>query len=202
MIEWISEHLQFVITVAILFAGWVAQRLQKGTEEEGGSGEDSARKTAQPGPPSQQPAVPVDEQVRRIQEEIRRKIQERAGGGRPPATPVPRPITPPPVPVAMPRSEPVLRVPTEPYQPTIQPPRLLPRVASLTEEQEAELRRLEARRREVRKVEHAAIQSANAAKAAGTEEKNPWASELRDPSSLRRALVLREILGPPVSMRE
>ena len=30
---------------------------------------------------------------------------------------------------------------------------------------------------------------------------SPWLAELRDPSGVRRAILLREILGPPISLK-
>lgn len=160
-------------------------------------------------------AAPYDdaERTRRIQEEIRRKIAERRSGRLPPtipSRPTERPLAPPvlaPRPVA--RADGGLRE------------RLGRKLAELREKAEAaaaaqrKQEQVETQRR-VQATEQVAAQrrvaDAVVARDALAVKKevaivaakplpNRWRAELRDPASVRRAMVLREILGTPVGLR-
>ena len=201
MIDWILGHLPLVIALATFFAGWLAQQRKKSVEADLDPRAQGSQRSSQTLPPPLKPTVPADDQIRRIQEEIRRKIQERTAGGEAGQTLSPfRTATPTAPPVVKPRSAPQPSRPVVSPKRYVQPKSLVP--ASTSDERETEnLRRSEERRRETRKTDQAAVQVANAAQAAGTDGSNFWTNELRNPANLRKALVLREVLGPPVSMR-
>ena len=160
-----------------------------------------------------------DEQrrMREIQERIRKKIAERRGGAAPPATLAPgesrpRPTGAAPPPVAGPldpfggpaHREGLRRIFQPPEPPPIAP---APADAEILERQEklaAEMRALEtARRTAVRSAaQFATEQSGGGAQmAASAAVRAGWLTDLRDPKTLRRAIVLREILGAPVGLR-
>jgi hypothetical protein len=144
--------------------------------------------------------------TRRIQEEIRRKIAERAGGGPitlPPPAPEPPPLfreqTLAPRPVA---TEPTLR---DFRRESVPPPVMAPsnHAAVLERQQELaeQLRILEETRRTTQRK--AALVAAATAK----DTVHPFGprgdllADLRGARNLRRAMVLREVLGPPVGLR-
>lgn len=199
--DWILSHLGLVATLVIFFIGWLSQLRQNAAKTDKGA--PRRRTISQPTRPVAADS-PVEDQVRRIQEEIRRKILERTGQATPPKPATAQPpalprtsVTPPsrPMPRRTVPAEPVRK--TVPVAPALQKTPSAPPKENYMEEQ----RRSEERRRESRKIDQASIQSANAMQASANEGPNPWSAELRDPNSLRRALVLREVLGPPVSMR-
>ncbi|WP_156469176.1 hypothetical protein [Cephaloticoccus primus] len=194
--DWILDHLQLVIAVAAAFAYWLSARRQQQAENDQG--------------PEQQPQAQLHdeesaarqraEQARRIREEIQRKIAERQG------RPVPLPSSQ----QARPQPRPAPAAPqySAPARPDL--------YAALREQQqriEAERRRLEEARQRAAQIRSGAgvggrsggarrrnpagTRSAAAAAAAGTV--GDIRVELRDRAALKRALVLREILGPPVA---
>jgi len=74
------------------------------------------------------------------------------------------------------------------------------------EQAEAQVRELETKRAETeRRASQIAAARALAAPqpvvAVTATRRTSWRDELRDPQGLRRAMVLREILGPPVGLR-
>jgi hypothetical protein len=158
------------------------------------------------------------ERVRRIQEEIRRKIAERRGqvatAPVEEAAPAPRfPSRPvfeeqplPPVWNPLPARPPVLPPPLTPS--TYEDSEALERQRRLDEQMEE----LETRRREARRAAQALAESggvplsahdasAGSHGAAVASNSRSIAAELRSPQALRRAMVMREILGPPVALR-
>lgn len=195
--DWILSHIPLVIALATFIGGWVSQQRKKSAEAKQ-QPEREIKRTTGTLPPPLKPADVADDPVRRIQEEIRRTIRERS---RPAPREVNRPLAQsrPVSPAAKPRSAPLARRPAAP-QINVPPKSLVSSPAP--RDWEAENARLtDARRRESRKVDQAAVQTANAAQAAGTDGDNLWRNELRNPASVRKALILREVLGPPVSMR-
>ena len=199
--EWILDHLQIVIAVAAAIAYWLNQRRQ-------GQADDSGDMPTEM-PPRDFNADPEEEQrTRRIQDEIRRKIAERAAGGPinvPPPAAEPPPLfrteSPAPRPVATPLPQreftreavpsPVMARPT--HQETAGA--ILERQHELAEQMEA----LASSRRIVERKAAAIVAHAKA------QEPSPIRGELmhelRGARNLRRAMVLREILGPPVGLR-
>ena len=155
------------------------------------------------------------ERTRRIQEEIRRKIAERRGGRVPPVLPS--------APLQRPAANPTLAPrPVAPQGGGLRE-RLQRKLAELQQQAEAvatarqERERAEALRRQEAADRAAAEQRALSVMAARdvappklpsettlalpVPALNPWRMALRDPANLRRAIVLREIIGPPVGLR-
>ena len=154
------------------------------------------------------PADDLDqaERTRRIQEEIRRKIAERRGVALPPPVPAPS--------LAEverePAEEPVeWEMPRELEPPPLPVP-MAARTAALEqarqEELAAQLAALEDARAAARATAET-IATARAAETNWTETTKPatgasaWRKDLRSAGDLRRAMVLREVLGPPVALR-
>jgi hypothetical protein len=180
--DWVTDHIQILFLVAIAVTA-ILQRLKKAHE-----GEE---------PPRPASTTPEEaERTRRIQEDIRRRIMERRGLD--PAAPRPRDdmeeATP--FPASPPMIEEVRPVRVEPA----------PVVAAADARIAAELKR----QQEI--VER--IQQLEAAKRAGAAAISRWSvstvaeepagrplPDLQSRSGLRRAIVLREILGPPVGLR-
>ena len=157
--------------------------------------------------------------MREIQERIRRKIAERRGGVTPLApTQMPtaeRAAESPPmlrsarVPPLEPFGGPMRRMMAEiernataPAPEAPEPPdaAIMARQERLAEE----MRILEAARRTTlrRAAEHVAEQrAADVILGAPGAARASWRAELRNPANLRRAMVLREVLGPPVGLR-
>ena len=180
--DWILNHLQFVLAAGGAIAYWLNERRKAGTEE---------------APPPHQSKTFDDpvlaERTRKIREEIQRKIEQRARGYTQPQAPVP-PVeseSPPPVirEVVVARSS--SRIDAQ-------------RQSEILEEQAALMERL--REAEVMKAagqKRLKFESATADHTAElrAETRSKVVEDLRSPGALRRAFILREVLGPPVSMR-
>lgn len=187
MVPWILDHLQLVIVIGGAVAYWLNQRklAQEGGEE---------------APPEKSFEDPVlAERTRRIREDIQRKIAQRAGG----RTAPPPPVAPPelaglppllqellvgrPAPVVDTRAEDEIRRRAE----------ILEQQATMAEKlKQAEEMKVQALRRQRFEAETADK------KAAAVGARNvALTHDLRDPAALRRAFVLREVLGPPVALR-
>ncbi|MCW5548542.1 MAG: hypothetical protein KIT44_06215 [Opitutaceae bacterium] len=181
--RWILDNLQVVIAVAAALAYWLNQRKQ----ESAGEPPEPAEEGRPDDPFREFGADPAEaERTRRIQEEIRRKIAERAGGA----------------PVAAPA-----RVPEPPplIQPEPPPARSAALAAASAQEAilqrqrdlEDQLRNAQAIRRATQRKEVIAEASARKPTAART----ALLGDLKGAENLRRAIVLREVLGPPVGLR-
>lgn len=132
------------------------------------------------------------ERTRRIQAEIRRKIAERRG-----------------MPVPPPEPEPQIEV----VEPAVPPPFLVvegdpAEHAAILERQRQlsdQMRALEgARVAEQRRAAHLMAAETAAARSAEGQllrARDELLADVRDPAGLRRAIVLREVLGPPVGLR-
>jgi len=150
--------------------------------------------------PSALPPGEDAERTRRVREEVQRKIVERRREA------AARPGSWAESPSATPR-------PAERSQPPLAPPVAASRPAPPADEEdvaEAALQRQQKLAEQVRAMEAArtAAQVRTSALAAfappGASPGSPpidWLPELRDPRSVRRAVILREILGPPVALR-
>jgi hypothetical protein len=201
--SWILEHLQFVLVFAGAFAYWLKQR-------------SAAAKDSSPSTRESQEGE-AEERTRKIQEEIRRKIAERRGTAPGPVVrspPTERPLAPPllaPRPVAesrgglgrglrerleeklaeaRARAQAVADAAAERQRQ--EQARALAAARAATEERTAEI----AKAREAAAV--AARQSENAPRSSAA---RTIVADLRDPPSVRRAIILREILGPPVGLQ-
>lgn len=202
--EWIFDHLQIVIAVAAAIAYWLNQRRQA----QMGEGEEDGRTES---PLRDFNADPEEaERTRRIQEEIRRKIAERAGGGPiqvpPPATEPPplfRTETSAPRPVASPLPQREFGRQVE-STPMTQPPPFQATAAAILERQrqlEEQMRQLEVDRKAARRKAAAVAAQAATVVPTATTERGGLLADLRGADNLRRAIVLREVLGPPVGLR-
>jgi hypothetical protein len=182
--DWILGHLQVLFAVAIAVVA-VLQKLKQAR-----SGEE---------PPGAALKNPEDgERTRRIQEEIRRRIMERRGLL--PAAPPPRDVAEaaPGFPEAPPMIEAVRPV-------VVAPPSLEPAKVAATLDRSTEFERQQRLIEQFRELE--ASRQASTVTVPGptgatmTAPAHRWLPDLRSPQGLRRAMVLREVLGPPVGLR-
>jgi hypothetical protein len=188
--DWIFDHLQLVIAAAGAIAWWLNQRRKGGAE--GDETEPRPQETTFDDPE-------LAERTRKIREEIQRKIAERARG---------YPNEQPTLPLEVPEEPPLVREVVVTQAPPM-PRRGLTaleaqRQAEILEEQaslaerlkEAEQMKLAAQKRaryEASTTDHAG--------AARSLSRSTVLDDLRDPAALRRAFILREVLGPPVALR-
>jgi hypothetical protein len=184
--DWALEHLRLIILIGGAIAYWMNQR-RKAKEE-------AELAKSLPTPQSQPKAQMNDdtERTRRIQEEIRKKILERAGGS----------VKSAPTPPAMP--SPALPARETYKEPSREESEVVADMAMLERQQQlaAKLRELQAQQREHdRPAEVFAEKTALAMAASGTAVRGSILADLRNPASIRRAIVLREVLGTPVGMR-
>ena len=173
--DWILNHLQFVLAVAGALAYWLNERRKAGDEE------------APPPHVSKTFEDPdLAERTRKIREEIQRKIEQRARDYTKPQAAVPPPVI---REVVAARSS--GRLDTQ-------------RQAEILEEQAAMMEKL--REAEVRKAaagKRQEFETATADHIPGlrAQTRSTVEADLRSPDALRRAFILREVLGPPVSLR-
>jgi hypothetical protein len=193
--DWIFDHLQFVIAAAAAVAYWLNQRKSAEKEKAAEDKPSTARFPRHDADESQDA-----DRARRVREEIRRKIAERTDGRstRPSATQPPpladrdaddwrrifRPESP------SPASKPVAPADNENMTAVLERQRRL-------SEQMAELERT---RLAEKRAAHA-ITTDTVAVARVTRVGSNWRSDLRDKEGLRRAMILREVLGPPAALR-
>jgi hypothetical protein len=195
--DWIFNHLVFVIFAAIVVANLVAK----------------AKRGSAPPPARNVPDTDAAERTRRVQAEIRRKIAERTG-----RMPVEPPAVPPLPAAAEPRRRNIFQELARQMEEAKKLAELNARMQAAAEaqaqqrvvaEQEdrdvAETRHLaEVQRtleRQQQAAETAVAYSGADVKPAATNARDRLLAALREPASLRRALVLREILGDPVGLR-
>ncbi|KXU37839.1 hypothetical protein AXK12_01400 [Cephaloticoccus capnophilus] len=204
--DWILDHLQLVIAVAAGFAYWLSARQhQKAAgenEAEGQGGQPQAELHDE-----ERAARERAERARQIREEIQRKIAERQGGPvvhpsrRPAAAPRPQPAR---APAAQPQ-----RAPARPNvsSSAAARPDLYAALAEQQRRLAAEQRRLAEARLQAEAI-RAGAQSAQATSpqrggaASGSARRGGFIrAQLRDPAGLKYAVVLREVLGPPVGLQ-
>lgn len=191
--RWISENLQLVLAVAGALAWWLTQRKQPAKDAS---------------PPTQEEESFEDpelaERTRRIREEIQRKIEQRARGY---AHEQPKPVRPDPA-----ELPPILRDIFQEPEPELPPPAVAPpasrlevqRQAEILEQQAAmaeQLRQAKLTKAAAQKREVFEAATADHSAARRTESRSSVLGELRTPEALRRAFILREVLGPPVALR-
>ena len=191
--DWVTNHLQLIIAVAGAVAWWLNQRKAAPPGDEG-----------EPLSPQQKTFEDPElaERTRHIREEIQRKIEQRAHGY---ATERPKPMhreaaEPPPLmrPVVVtraPEPPPLSRAATARLE-TQHTAEILEQQASLIEQlrQAAEMKAATLRRSEF-EAGLSAHETENAV------ARGALRDELRDPAALRRAFILREVLGPPLALR-
>lgn len=181
--DWIIDHLRLIFVVGGALAWWLNQRKQTASEEV------SPHKDATFEDPE------LAARTRQIREEIQRKIEQRAKGYTQPRPLESELATPPPI--------------IREELPIRQPLRTATRIdaqrqAEILEEQatlmeklsEAKAMRTNAQRR----VEFEASIADHTVEALAQTRANVL-GDLRAPAALRRAFILREVLGPPVALR-
>jgi len=197
-VGWLLDHfgLFIVLIVGISILRGIARILRAGSDDTARqpTGEDSA----------------AAERTRRVQEEIRRKIAERRSGvTRKVAERIPSLVRPPRVPPLDPFGGPMQRVGRkieEMAEPWLRPADEAATQAVLERQEKLaeEMRALDAARlaQQRRASEIAAAKKAE--RPAGDRAVAAWKDlrgDLHDPRALRRAIVLREVLGAPVGLR-
>jgi hypothetical protein len=207
MLKWIFEHFAVVI-VLVVFASQILRALLQAKKTRG---EQTAKRD-----------VSAEERrMREVQEQIRRQIAERRSG----RAPVPEPPPLAPEPASRPVPRPTTTQMPEPFggplgrmleelqrkvQPAAPPPLVVShrRAVAEVERQERIVEELrvaeETRVIAKRRADHiVADRKAEADSESGqrTAARARLLTELRDPQSLRRAFVLREVLGAPVGLR-
>jgi hypothetical protein len=225
--DWILDNLQLILAIAGAIAYWLNARKKEQAGEPAdydGDGEPDTQPQDARSLREQDPTLLHDENTRRIQEEIRRKIAERQSGGpvgagrptvQPAAMPSPaaREVAPAPNPPPVPVGPAVARrreIEGSPYA--------MEETRRAAEEREAAVlasqrelaeqlaalkqRRAESGRsaRSLRESQETALATAVAGQAR-TGDDTSWLSDLRNARSLRKAVVLREVLGTPVGLR-
>jgi hypothetical protein len=202
--DWVSKHL-FTL---IIIAGVIAQLIKA---VRGQKGDDAAP----PAPPEERSFADPElaERTRRIREDIQRKIAERRRAATGYETPAPPPAAEPPQqwdydeerdqpPAPVVREVVVERAP-EPVRASVsraeseRQAEILEQQAALAEKmRELELMKAAAVRRT--EFEHSTADRQAEAKVAA---RGALLDDLRNSDALRRAFVLREVLGPPVALR-
>ena len=205
-IDWIQKHLfTLVIIAGVLGQLFKAIRGQKD--------EDADTPAAPPAERSFEDSE-ADERARRIREDIQRKIAQRR------REEAPAPVAAEPEPSAYDDTPPLMR-----DEPQAAPPPVVTRsiITERAPEAAVALQRMETQRqaeileqqaalaekmRELEQMKAAAQRraafeaaSVNQQAAARTAARGALLDDLRDPTALRRAFVLREVLGPPVALR-
>ncbi len=186
--DWIRDHLQFIIAVAGAIAWWLNQRRQGQAEGEEASPPESTFEDPE-----------LAERTRKIREEIQRKIAERARGY--PTEQPTRTLDEPAVPPLM-REVVVTQAPPAPRRglsglEAQRQAEILEEQVTLAERlREAEQMKLAAQKRA--RYEAATADRSDAARSLS---RSTVLDDLRDPAALRRAFILREVLGPPVALR-
>jgi hypothetical protein len=184
--QWIYDNIRLIFIVAGGIAWWLNQRKQA-----------QAGKEAPPPAEATFDDPDLAERTRKIREEIQRKIEQRARGyaNEQPKTPQSVPVAPPPI----------IREVVVARQPVRASSRSdAQRQAEILEQQAALMEKL----REAELMKAAAIKrtafeesTADHAAEARTAVRSNLLSDLSGPAALRRAFILREVLGPPVALR-
>lgn len=186
--DWLLQHLQLLIAAAGGVAWWLNQRRQS-----------RDKPPAKPGGQVGQDDPGLAERTRRIREEIQRKIEERARGEVPSA------------PQRQTQPKPILRA-GSPQRSRAEPPPLAR--AGMTPGEEARSTEMLAKQaalaeqlRRAVEIKTAALRRIRSGSETLTSEKVVMPTraavldDLRDVGALRRAFILREIIGPPVALR-
>jgi hypothetical protein len=194
--DWILNHLFIVVFVAIGVANMLAKAKKAGAQQR----------------PSQPARGAVDadttERTRRVQEEIRRKIAERTGR---------MPMSPPTVSPSPPAEPPARNIFQELARQMAEAKKIAEmqqRGQAAAEAQAQQRMEDEQKSRQLAEAQHLAEAQrtlqrqprtvANSTTDPKTTDANPrdkLLADLREPGSLRRAWMLREILGEPVGLR-
>jgi len=194
--RWLLDNIWIVIVIAGVIARMIQAARGQPNRDQSPTPEHEEGTFAEP---------ELAEQTRRIREEIQRKIEERTRGGA--LTQAPRPEMQadepePPVVFELPR---MIREVLAPRAEAVVSDRAgqmraaeeMERQTALAEQlrQAEQMRTLAGRRTAFEAL------TADAEAAVHTQLRATMLENLRDPAALRRAFVLREVLGPPVALR-
>jgi hypothetical protein len=194
--DWILNHLFIVVFVAIGVANMLAKAKKAGAQQ----------RTSQPAPRTLDPGTA--ERTRRVQEEIRRKIAERSGRlPMPPPTVAPSPSAGPPArnifqELARQMAEAKRIAEMQQRAQAAAEAQAQQRMEDEQKSRElAEAQQLAEAQRTLQGQQSMVTDGATDLKAPGVIARDKLLADLREPDSLRRAWVLREILGEPVGLR-
>ena len=205
--KWVLEHLQLIIGAAAAIAYYLNRRGRTGDDEEPAAS-----------PPTTHGSDEQAERTRRIQDEIRRKIAARRSApeateeqsNRPSIPPLVRPSQIPPIDSFGGPGGRILkkleRAAKEPTRPQADEARRHAQADELTRQARLaeQLRELE-RARGAQEQRVAQINAATGPRPvlarASLAPSHSVRDALRNPGELRRAMILREIVGPPVGLR-
>ncbi|GAB1488883.1 hypothetical protein MASR2M8_13310 [Opitutaceae bacterium] len=196
--DFILDNLQLILVIAGSIAYWLNQRKREQRGEAADYDEDGVPENRPTVAPNAD-ALEEEQRTRRIQEEIRRKILERRAG----TDPVPMP---PPLRESAPAYEAPAEIPSwrEETPRAPQPPPVDDGVLARQRALQEQLQALAERRAAIaaaRSGASAPVATAKAAVRVMPAKTGALLRDLRDPESMRRAIILREVLGPPVSLR-
>lgn len=201
ILDWISDNL-FVIVIIAGVLGQLFKAIR------GKRGEDDHADRAEPPKEFQFDDPELAERTRKIREDIQRKIAERQRGASPRGEPPPlsdEPAMPPVLSAEEPPPPDVREVVWERAPEPVRVSRLeSQRAAEILEEQAAmadRLRDLEAMKAAAQRRAAFEALSVSPAAVARQEARGALLDDLHRPEALRRAFVLREVLGPPVGLR-
>lgn len=189
--NWLLDHLQLVIAAAGGLAWWLNQRKRAQAEQENGA------------PPAEATFDDPElaERTRRIREDIQRKIEQRGRAHSQPewGESAPEVAIPPPLmrePARRPVEPPPLARPAAAHYEAQRTAEILEQQAALSERlhQASEMKAAALRRAQYEDEISDHVPVPSVARSALTDD-------LRDPAALRRAFILREIIGPPVALR-
>ncbi|MDD3180003.1 MAG: hypothetical protein PHQ04_06580 [Opitutaceae bacterium] len=196
--DWVFDHLQVIIAIAGAIAYWILQGREKEGEEDEALPEAQGKTFADP---------ELAERTRRIREEIQRRIEQRTGHPPSRLPPGPSPDATPPFVLRPPGSMEPPRPAAPPLRPVMldkqREAEILKQQAALQEKlAEVEWIKTTARHRGEFERATSETEARPVARAEGLPPRGTLRDDLRDPASLRRAFLTREILGPPVALRE
>ncbi len=194
--DWIFDNLQILIAAGAGIAYWLNQRNEAKEAEEQAREEEFVTDDYE--------AAEDEARARKIREEIRRKIAERSGGSGPVVINEPVEVPPPLFERPFQETPPV----ADPYahdEWREEPPV----VVGPSAEEQAVLERQKRLEERMKELAAQRTQTKNRVETVSRKRKPSSSSQgmrslrddLRETGSLRRAIVLREVLGPPVSMK-
>ena len=211
--KWITENIQVILAVAGAIAFWLNSQ-REAAEKAAQEREAALRRASQPASLAETD-VAADDELRneQVRDKVRRMIAERRGEAVPPEWSAP-PAMPEPEEERSFRSPPIEEPPELALPPPLSPPvwsQKAETADSLAKETlEASLVRQEQLAVELQSLNEQRVLAARRAAVVAEGEavvarrdlvSNELRHDLRDPRSLRRAMVLREVLGPPVALR-
>ena len=211
--KWITENIQVILAVAGAIAFWLNSQ-REAAEKAAQEREAALRRASQPAALAETD-VAADDELRneQVRDKVRRMIAERRGEAVPPEWSAP-PAMPEPEEERSFRSPPIEEPPELALPPPLSPPVWSQKAETAdslaTETLEASLVRQEQLAVELQSLNEQRVLAARRAAVVAEGEavvarrdlvSNELRHDLRDPRSLRRAIVLREVLGPPVALR-